>query len=49
MNKSINELKKMLPYYQEQFDKYFCGPCQDLEDNAFRDLTFLENKIKNFS
>ena len=44
IGKTLNELEELLPYYQEQFDKYL-GGCPDNEKEAYRDLIFLENKI----
>ena len=42
--KNLNELEELLPYYQEQFYKYLGGH-PDNEKEAYKDLTFLEQKI----
>ena len=42
--KTLNDLKELLPYYKEQFSKYLGGH-PDNEKAAFKDLTYLENKI----
>lgn len=44
--RTVEELEGMLPYYKEQFSKYLGGH-PDNEKEAYRDLVYLENKIKS--
>mgnify|MGYP003652365980 FL=1 len=46
-NKSIEQLKEMLPFYKKEYSKYLGGHPDNVEQ-AFKELTFLENKIATF-
>jgi hypothetical protein len=42
---TLEELKELLPHYKEQYWKYLGGH-PECQTKAFKDLIFLENKIK---